>query len=479
MMARKPIYLPLTIASFAILMLLSWQPKVPSKVWTSSAQPLKEMEQVRKLIKAPVFKNKDYLVTDFGAKADGVTMNTAAFKKAIEACNRTGGGRVVVPAGKFLTGPIYLKSNVNLHLQDGAVIVFSHDTKDYPLVLARWEGMDCMNYSPQVYAYNETNIAITGTGVLDGNADNNNWWPWKGRAEFGWKKGAPNQFTARDTLHAMMHRGLDPRQRIFGDGNYLRPYMVQPYNCRNILISGVKMINSPMWFISPVMCENVTVEKVSIAAHGPNTDGCDPDACKNVLIKDCIFDTGDDCIAIKSGRDEDGRNNQRPAENHIIEGCQMKNGHGGITIGSEIAGGAKNIYAVNCKLSSPDLNMVIRFKTSSSRGGIIENVFLKDIEVGTFKEAAVHCTMFYEKAGNFIPTIRNIWIENLTAKDGGDYGVFVDAYKESPVQHLKLINCNINGVKTSLQVNHVKDMEFRKVTINNEPFVLVDSLKNR
>ena len=186
-------FLKLTLPAAAFLLLLSFVPKEQPKVWTSSSQPLKEMEEVRKLIKAPVFKNKDFLVTSYGAKGDGVFKNTEAFKKAIEACNRNGGGRVVVPAGKFFTGPIYLKSNVNLHLQEGATIVFSQDTKDYPLVLVRWEGMDCMNYSPQIYAYEEKNIAITGKGTLDGNADKNHWWPWKGRAQYGWKKGEPNQ----------------------------------------------------------------------------------------------------------------------------------------------------------------------------------------------------------------------------------------------------------------------------------------------
>lgn len=460
-----------------VLHLLSFVSKAQT-VWASSSQPLKEMEQLRKQIKTPVFKDKDYLVTDFGAKGDGTTKNTDAFKKAIDACNKSGGGRVVVPAGKFLTGPIYLKSNVNLYLSDGATIVFSRDTKDYPLVLSRWEGMDCMNYSAQIYAYGEKNIAVTGKGTLDGNADKAHWWPWKARKDFGWKEGAPNQLKARDSLHQMMHNRVDPRKRIFGEGHYLRPYMFQPYNCQNILISGVKMVASPMWFISPVMCDNVTVEKVHVQADGPNTDGCDPDACKNVLIKDCYFDTGDDCIAIKSGRDEDGRDNKRPAENHIIEGCQMKDGHGGVVIGSEIAGGARNIYAVNCNMSSPDLLMVLRIKTSSSRGGVIENIFMKDIQVGKYKDAAVHCTMFYETPGNYMPTIRNIWVENLEVSEGGQYGVFVNAYKESPVQHLKLVNCNLKGVKTPLKVDYAKDMDLKNVIINGKQVSVDDSMKN-
>lgn len=448
-----------------------------TKFWSSSEQALKEMAQIKKSIIAPVFKNKEYLITDFGAKGDGITKNTEAFKKAIEACNAEGGGKVVVPVGNFLTGPIYLKSNVNLHVSEGATITFSQDTKDYPIVLTRWEGMDCMNYSPQIYAYNEKNIAITGKGVLNGNADKTHWWPWKGREVYGWKKGDPNQFKARESLHVMMKEKLDPSKRIFGDGHYLRPYMIQPYNCKNLLISGVKMINSPMWFISPVMCENVTIEKVHVESHGPNTDGCDPDACKNVLIKDSYFDTGDDCIAIKSGRDEDGRGFKRPAENHVIEGCTMKDGHGGIVIGSEISGGARNIYAVNCKMSSPDLDRVLRIKTSSSRGGIIENIFLKNIEVGTYKDAAVLCDMFYENPGNFIPTIRNIWVENLTVADGGEYGISINAYKESPVENLKLVNCKINGVKTPLKIDHEKGMKLENVYINGELFKYNDNQK--
>ena len=467
-MNLKHRFAKLPVLATGLFLLLALVPKDEPRVWTSTSQPLQELAQVRKLIKAPVFKNKDYSITVYGAKGDGTTNNTDAFRKAVEACHVGGGGRVVVPAGKFLTGPIYLKSNVNLHLDERATIVFSRNPKDYPLVLARWEGMDCMNYSPQIYAYKESNIAITGSGTIDGNADKEHWWPWKGRAQYGWKTGTPNQTKARDSLHMLMQQKMDPRKRVFGEGSYLRPYMIQPYNCKNLLISGVKLVESPMWFISPVMCENVTVEKVRISSHGPNTDGCDPDACKNVLIKDCYFDTGDDCIAIKSGRDEDGRDNGRPAENHIIEGCEMKEGHGGVVIGSEIAGGARNIYALNCKMDSPDLDIILRIKTSSARGGVIENIFLKDIKVGTYKTAAVHCNMFYEKPGNFMPTIRNIWVENLDVTDGGEYGVFVNAYKESPVTNLKLVNCTIRKVEKPVQTDYVKDMVLQNVRVNNQ-----------
>ena len=447
----------------------------PVAGWKSTEEALRDMESVRKLIIPPKFPDKEFVLTDYGAAGDGETLNTAAFQKAVEDCSSSGGGRVVVPAGTFLTGAIYLKSNVDLHLSEGSVILFSRDTKDYPLVFTRWEGMECMNYSPLIYAYGEENIAITGTGILNGNADNENWWSWKGQPAHGWKEGMPEQGPDRLALHELMRLETDPRTRVFGDGHYLRPNLVQPYNCKNVLISGVKMINSPMWFINPVLCENVTVEGVTVASHGPNNDGCDPESCRNVLIKDCYFDTGDDCIAIKSGRDEDGRRIKQPAENHIIEGCEMKDGHGGVVIGSEIAGGARNIFAVNCKMDSPNLDRILRIKTSSSRGGTIENVFMKDIKVGVYRDAAITFNMFYEKPGNFIPVIRNIWVENLDVEDGGKYGVYSRAYEQSPVENVMMVNCNIRGVEKPFDIDYVKNVQLRNVMINGQPAVLPEA----
>lgn len=436
--------------------------QLASKSWNSSSEPLKEMERLRKKIKAPEFPAREFLITAYGAVGDGKTLNTEAFKKAIDDCNKAGGGRVVVPYGRFLTGAIHLKSNVNLHLVDSTTILFSTDPKDYlPLVFTRWEGMELMNYSPLIYAYGQENIAITGNGILDGGASDANWWEWNARRP-------SKQVKARDSLHKLMHAQTDPRTRIFGEGHYLRPNFIQPYNCKNILISGLRIIRSPMWIVNPVLCENVTVEDLTIISHGSNNDGVDPESCKNVLIKNCYFDTGDDCIAIKSGRDEDGRRIGRPAENHIIENCEMKDGHGGVVIGSEISGGARNIYAVNCNMSSPNLDRILRLKTSSSRGGIIENVFMKDIKVGAYRDGAVHVNMFYENPGNFMPVIRNIWVENMDVEKGGAFGIYVHAYEESPVENLKLVNCNIRGVKTPMQIDYVKDLKLENVMINGK-----------
>jgi len=323
-----------------------------------------------------------------------------------------------------------------------------------------------MNYSAFIYAYEEENIAITGKGILDGNADLDNWWWWCGARKFGWNESRGEQKPARAVLHRLMHEEVNPRLRVFGDGHYLRPNFVQPYLCKNVLIEDVKLINAPMWNLNPVLCENVTIERVSVVTHGPNNDGCDPEACKNVLIKDCYFDTGDDCIAIKSGRDEDGRNIGRPAENHIIENCIFKDGHGGVVIGSEIAGGARNIYAINNKMDSPNLDRILRLKTSSSRGGIIENIFMKDVEVGTYKEAAIKFNMFYEKPGKHIPTMRNIWVENMQVKKGGRYAVMSDAYESSPVKNFRLVNSEFNGVREPYKVDYLDNVIFENVIIN-------------
>jgi len=426
--------------------------------WKSSAEPLAEMAKLRKLIKAPVFKKADFPITKYGAVADGKTNNTEAFKKAIDDCSKSGGGTVTVPLGTWLTGAICLKDNVNLHLVDSAKIIFSTDSKDYPIVFTRWEGIECMNYSSLIYANGATNIAVTGHGTLDGQADRTHWWNWT----FG---------AARAKLADMNKAKLDPTKRVLGDGFNLRPNMLTLVNCKNILVSDVLMKNSPMWFMHPLLSENITIDNVKVVSHGPNNDGCDPESCKNVLITHCLFDTGDDCIAIKSGRDEDGRRINRPAENHIVEWCTMKDGHGGVGIGSEISGGAKNIYAVNCQMDSPNLLIVLRLKTSSFRGGIIENVFMKDVKVGTFKDAAVSFNMYYEtpkdgKPGDFMPTIRNIWVENLDIEKAGNYGVFAHVYPQSPVQNLHVVNCDIRGVKTPTQVDNVTNMIYDNVKMN-------------
>ncbi|UZR97628.1 glycoside hydrolase family 28 protein [Chondrinema litorale] len=431
----------------------------------------KQLEAILDEIKVPEFPDKTYLVTDFGAVADGTIDCTEAINTAITKCSEEGGGKVVVPAGKYFSGAIHLKSNVNLHLEKDATILFSTDPKAYmPVVYTRWEGVELMNYSSLVYAYEAENIAVTGEGTLDGQATADNWWKWKGRKDYGYVEGEPSQLSAgnKDKLMALGKEGVPVEDRVFGDGFYLRPQFVQPYKCKNVLIEGIKIQNSPMWVLNPVLCTNVTIKGVTVESQGPNSDGCDPESCKNVLIKNCFFNTGDDCIAIKSGRNEDGRRVNVASENIIIQNCQMANGHGGVVIGSEASGGVKNVFAENCKMDSPELDRVLRIKTSSKRGGVIENIFMRNVEVGQVKEQVVRVNMFYEDPGEYMPTVRNIEVKNLTVKHGGKIGVLAEAYKESPIENIRLVDCTIDDVKVPYKLSNVEGLKFENVKINGE-----------
>ena len=468
----------LTGACFAALLACSRGGKVAEQP-VAETDPWESVDEIMQQITPPSFPDKDFLVTNYGAVGDGQTNSAEAIRKAIEACSAEGGGRVVVPAGNYLSGPIYLKSNVNLHLEKGATILFSTKPADYlPVVHTRWEGVELMNYSPLIYAFEEKNIAVTGEGTLDGQANASNWWPWKGQAKYGWQAGTPNQNDEdkRAALFAMAENNVPVSERIFGEGYYLRPQFVQPYRCENVLIEGVTFINSPMWILNPVLCTNVTIQRVTVESQGPNSDGCDPESCKNVLIKDCFFNTGDDCIAIKSGRNADGRRINVPSENIVIQGCTMANGHGGVVIGSEISGGVRNVFAENCTMNSPLLDRALRIKTSSMRGGVVENVYLRNIEVGQVAEQVIRVNMFYEDEGPHMPTVRNIEVRDMTVENGGEVGVLLEGYEESPVQNLRLINVKINNVKVPYKFSNVKQIEFEDVIINGNQIVLPDSI---
>lgn len=437
--------------------------------------PWKQVQQIESQIKAPSFPDKNYLITDYGAVADGITLNTDAFSKAIKACNATGGGHVIVPEGKFLTGPIHLKSNVDLKVSKGAIILFSQDTKLYlPQVLTRFEGVELMNYSPLIYAFEQENIAITGEGELNGQGDASHWWFWKGKWEDGermgvkWNEGMPSQKEANDRLKLMAKNNVPVAQRIFGEGDYLRPNFIQPYKCKNILIEGVTIRNSPMWIIHPVLSTNIIVQKVNIISHGPNNDGCDPESCKNVMIRNCFFDTGDDCIAIKSGRDDDGRRVNVASENIIVRDCNMKDGHGGVVIGSEITGNVRNVYAENCEMSSPNLDRAIRIKSNSNRGGIIENIFIRNITVGTVRDAVFLVELFYaNEKGNHHPQVRNVQFKNVTSSKS-KYGIKIEAEEQYPVENVLFEDCSFNEVTKGNSIQGAKNMVFKNLKINGK-----------
>ncbi|WP_339208265.1 glycoside hydrolase family 28 protein [Bacillus sp. FSL R5-0432] len=424
------------------------------------------IDQVLKQIKAPHFPDRELNVVHYGADAEGKELSTNAIQSAIDEAHRLKGGRVLIPRGTFVTGALELKSNVELHLQEKAYVTFSQDPKDYlPLVLTRYEGIELYNYSPLIYAHHAENIAITGAGTLDGRGDEHHWWPWK----YG-TNGQPSQDQDRQLLFEMAEKRIPVEERVFGEGHYLRSSFIQPYQCQQVLIEGVTVKDSPMWQIHPVLSSHVIVRGVKIIGHGPNTDGVNPESCRNVLIEDCYFDNGDDCIAIKSGRNEDGRRIGVPSENIVIRRNEMRDGHGGVTIGSEISGGVKFVYAEDNVMDSPNLDRALRIKTNSVRGGTIEHIYFKNNTVKSLKHEVICIDMMYEEgdAGPHRPVVRHIEVEGLKSS-GGRYGVKIAAYAHSPVTHFKMKDCVIDEVAYPLSLEHAVSPDFQKVVINGEP----------
>ncbi len=422
--------------------------------------------EVEKMIVAPKFKNKDYNIKDFGAVADNPgKLNHGAINAAIDKCSADGGGRVVVPAGVWHTGPITLKSNVNLYVDERATLLFTTDLKEYPNVLTRWEGIDCYNHQPLIYAYGQKNIAVTGKGLLDAAGSQETWWGLHAIAKE----------SSRVKLFEWINTGVPVEERRMLPTDVLRPQFVNLYKCENILIEGITLVRTPFWVIHPLLSNNITVRGVTIHTSGaPNGDGCDPESCKNVLIENCLFDTGDDCIAIKSGRNEDGRRWNVPSENIIVRNCKMVDGHAGVAVGSEISGGYKNLFVENCEMDSPQLDRVIRIKTSNCRGGVIENVFVRNIKVGVCKEAVLRINLNYDSPREqcdrtHYPIVRNVWLDNVTSNQS-KYGVFIDGYEDRVnVLDVHLSNCAWTGVASGNRIDgKVENLTYKNVTVNGK-----------
>lgn len=442
---------------------------VPARA--ASGDPWGRARRIADTVAAPRFPPRLFDIARFGARGDGTTLNTQAIRRAIEACNGAGGGRVLVPPGRFLTGAVHLLSNVDLHLAEGATLAFSTDPADYPIVFTRWEGIELMNYSPLVYAYRQKNIAITGSGTLDGQADAQHWWSWKGRwggtIDHGWREGMPDQRKSRAVLFQMAEDAVPVEKRVFGDGHYLRPPLVQPYACENVLIEGVKLRRSPFWNIHPVLCRNVILRGVDVAGHGPNNDGCDPESVDHMLIEDCRFDTGDDCIAVNSGRNADGRRLATPSQNILIRRCHMREGHGGVVVGSQISGGARWVFAEQCRMDSPNLWYAIRFKNNALRGGLLENFYYRDISVGEVSRAAITVDFNYEEGANgpFRPELRNVVIERMTTERARRV-LDSQGLPNGPVTGITLRDCDFRGVTEPSIVEHTYGLALQNVRVN-------------
>lgn len=411
----------------------------------------------------PQFPDRDYVVADFGAVGDGHVDCRPAFAKAIDQCNIEGGGRVIVPAGRYLmNGPIHLKSNVNLHLAKGAYIKFSTNPADYlPVVLIRWEGTEMFNYSPLVYAYQSTNVAITGAGTIDGS----------GAAGFvPWKKiHAPDV----NRIRTQGETGAPLNERIFGEGYHMRPDLVQLFGCKNVLIEGVTMLDSPMWVNHLVSCINVTMRRVKVDSHNPNSDGVDPESCVDMLIEDCVFNCEDDGVAIKSGRDRDGWRLGQPSENIIVRRCKINTYCGGLCVGSEMSGGARNIYWEDCMIEGGENGLFI--KANADRGGRIENVWVRNIKIGPCRRNAIHITCNYDgyykggyRGNKFYPLLQRMNIENIKAGKAGEEGLRLFGMAELPMREISLKNVSVESQGRASQYDFLEGLTLDNVIIGDE-----------
>ena len=463
--------------------------------------PICILAQLSKLprVQEPVFKKDSFYITRFGAKQDGRTLNTKSINDAIIRCNANGGGVVVIPAGFWLTGPIELKSNVNLHLQKNALLQFTKDFNQYSIVEGNWEGVPQMRNQSPVSASNATNIAITGFGIIDGNGD-----AWRmvkkdKLNETQWKKLVASGGVLSDDKKTWYPSEKSLKgSKLDGPGvitkakssdyyndvkDFLRPNMVVLTRCKKVLLQDVTFQNSPAWNLHPLMCEDLTVRHVYAKNpfYAQNGDGIDVESCKNVLIENSTFDVGDDGICIKSGRDEAGRMRGMPTLNLLVRNCTVYHAHGGFVIGSEMSGGANNLYVEDCTFIGTDVGL--RFKTTRGRGGIVENVFVKNITMKDIAAEAILFDMYYSAQDPVVlagekreapvvktlpvtegtPRFRNFYVSNITC-DGAEKAIFIRGLPEMHIQNINLQNMVLQS-RHGIEMSEATGVNFKNVQL--------------
>lgn len=432
-------------------------------------------------VQLPQIPDRRVLLSDFGAVGDGLTLNTNPFAKALEACSKAGGGRVVVPQGIWLTGPIQLKSNINLHLERGAVILFSPRVEDYPLVRTTWEGSPAVRRMSPIYGVQIENIAITGEGVLDGSGDAWRMVKKSKLTEAEWRKliasggvvdkAGDTWWPSAEAMNgAALVRALDgrgtnvPIDEYTAAREYLRPVLVSLIECKRVLLDGPTFQNSPAWNIHPLMCEDVVIRNISALNpwYSQNGDGLDLDSCRRVVVYNCRFDVGDDAICLKSGRDEYGRRRGRPCEEIVISDCIVYHGHGGFTVGSEMSGGVRNVVVRRCTFLGTDLG--VRFKTTRGRGGVVEKIWISDIVMKDIPTDAIGFNMYYGggspipdpggpaeprspaavSINDGTPQVRDVFLKNIICK-GAQRAVQIEGLPEMPIRGIELDNVQISS----------------------------------
>ncbi len=381
---------------------------------------------------------KRFSIIDFGAVPNNQAQTTLAIARAIDAAHKAGGGSVVVPKGEWLTGKIHLKSNVNLHLEKDAMLLFSGNPDDYlPAVHSTWEGMECYNYSPLIYAYQCKNVAITGEGTVMAQMDT--WKVWFARPK-------PHMESIKRLYNlAITYTPVEQRQMV-NDTAHLRPQFIQFNRCENVLLEGIAIKNSPFWTIHPYLCKNVVVRKVNVYAHGHNNDGIDPEMSQNVLVENCVFDQGDDAVAIKSGRNPEGWRLKTPSKNIVIRNCTVKNGHQLVAIGSELSGGIENVLIENCEvIDGAKLFHLLFIKTNERMGGYVKNIYVNHVKSGKIDQGilGIETDVLYQWR-NLVPThekrltpIQNVFLNDVSATDV-KFVSRILGQKELPIKHIQL-----------------------------------------
>ncbi|MGB3007694.1 MAG: glycoside hydrolase family 28 protein, partial [Chitinophagaceae bacterium] len=478
--------------------------------------PLLSIAQNRKLpiVISPKFKKDTLNIKKFGAVSDGYTLNTKSINEAIDALSKKGGGVILVPSGLWLTGPVVLKSNINLHLSYGATLLFTEDKSQYPLIKANWEGLPQMRNQSPISATGVNNIAITGKGIIDGNGD-----PWRAvksdkLTASQWKKLVasggvlsedkktwyPSEgFLKGSKMPANPGLITPDKDAAFYEGikDFLRPNLVLLTNCKHILLEGVTFQNSPAWCLHPLMSEHLTVRNVFVKNpwYAQNGDGIDVESCKNVLIENSIFDVGDDALCIKSGRDAEGRKRAMPTQDVIIRGCTVYSSHGGFVIGSEMSGGAKNIYVSNCTFIGADIGL--RFKTTRGRGGVVENIFINNIYMKDIPAEAILFDMYYmakdpvalagekrelpkvemKPVDETTPSFRNFHISNVYC-NGAAKAIFIRGLPEMHVKDIVLENMVLQADK-GIDIQEATGITFKNIkVISKETDPVIDIVQS-
>lgn len=416
-----------------------------------------KIESILKNIIPPEISTNELLLTDFGGKGDSIMDNKAAFDKALAVCKEKNGGRIIVTPGVYIVnGPIHLISNTTLDIQKGAKIIFGTNGNDYlPAVPTSWEGTFIYNYSPLIYAYKAENVAIIGEGTIDGNGKD------------GFSQWYDQQKPAQELTRNMNHEGVPIKDRVFGEGDYLRPQLIQFYECKNILVEGVTIANSPFWCVHFLQSENITARKVKFDSHNKNNDGFDPEYSKNVLIEDIEFNNADDNVAIKAGRDHEGRKLGISSENIIVRNSRFKGLHG-LVIGSEMSAGVQNVFVENCTYGGY-CKRGIYLKSNPDRGGFIRDVYVNDVEFDTVLDA-VFITSFYKGEGKGFETdINNINFENIKVKHAKLGGIIIQGFPTKKVNNVRLTNVKIDSCAgTALSLTNAENIVLNDVSIGTE-----------